>query len=445
MKKAYQLIEVDNALNKFEAVDPDHEFFTDFQKVRGEFQDREVYKILNVNQRDLSYHVQANRLNKTMLFLAGVRGIGKTTELAKYAKRLHKADCFFVVTCNIDQELDMDHVEYMDILIFQLEKLVEKANEAGLKLKEDIITSLSDWFEERVVEINRSLKNEGQSEIEMGVSTPGLLSIFNFASKLKFGITGSRERAEKIRTTFKNRFNDFADKFNEFIERVNQQLREQSLGQEVLFIIDGLEKTMSADTRRKVIMEESNRIRQIMVNAIFTLPVELIKEQAKIKMFSEIVIFPCIKLQSIRGEEQIEAFQKFEEFVYKRIDASLFDSPETVQRAIRFSGGIPRELLRILETANWYLEDGDPVISQQALDWAIKRLSNESARFITAEEIEELKKIKENLEHGKPTLFNPVLQELVEKLIVLEYDDGTYKRVHPLVEVSDTYQQYVLS
>jgi len=39
--------------------------------------------------------------------------------------------------------------------------------------------------------------------------------------------------------------------------------------------------------------------------------------------------------------------------------------------------------------------------------------------------------------------FDEDLQDLLEKLIILEYNDGTYKRVNPIVEESQLYKQYV--
>lgn len=138
--KAHSLAEIDAALDKFAPIEPTHEFYVDFQGLRGDFQDRELLQMLNVENQDDRYFFNAdiNRLNKTFLFLAGMRGSGKTTELAKYAQMLHNPDCFFCVTCNIDNELDMDNVQYMDILIFQLEKLIAKADDAGLNVNERV-------------------------------------------------------------------------------------------------------------------------------------------------------------------------------------------------------------------------------------------------------------------------------------------------------------------
>ena len=172
MKKALRLDEIDAALDKFQPVTPDHEFYVNFENVRGDFQEIEVMRILNAERKNghYVYNAQANRNNKTFLFLAGMRGSGKTSELARYAQILNSSECFFVVTCNIDEELDMDNVQYMDILIFQLEKLLRRAADVKLKLDDDILESMRKWFQDRVMEINRSLTASGGLEIETGIN-----------------------------------------------------------------------------------------------------------------------------------------------------------------------------------------------------------------------------------------------------------------------------------
>jgi len=444
MCKATKLSEIDNAVKFDLPVDPSHPFFVDFSKVRGDFEEEVVYKSLNVDTNNFTFDPGINNLNKTLLFISGMRGSGKTSELNKYAAKLDKPDCFFCVTCNIDTDLNLNDVEYMDILIFQLQKLVEKANDKGLELDNRIIESLQNWFTEKVVEINNRLKAEGSSEIEMTAGIPSIFSFFGFTNKLKAAISGTKERSTQVRNTLKNNFTEFANKFNEFIEEVNLELRKKNIAREILFIIDGLEKAMSVDVRRRIILDESNRFQRIKANTIFTLPIELMKEQEYLKQFSQVVSFPFVKIRERNGNFIPEAIETFKEFVYKRIDKSLFEDETTVERAIKFGGGSPRELLRILQYANYSISGTAGIIDKNALDKGIKRLAGESAKYITEEEINKLMLIKKNISENKETLFDNVLQGMIEKLIVFEYNDGTYKRVNPVIEESNLYKQYVI-
>jgi hypothetical protein len=137
------------------------------------------------------------------------------------------------------------------------------------------------------------------------------------------------------------------------------------------------------------------------------------------------------------------AIERFVEFTYKRIDSSLFDSPDTVRKAILLSGGSPRELLRILEFANMYADEDLGKIDIKALDKGVKKYASQTSQFLRQEDIEILKKLKEANQEGKQTLASDGFQRLMEDMIVMEYNDGNYKRVHPIVAESILYKQYV--
>jgi hypothetical protein len=140
-RKATSLEEIDQAVKFNEPVGPAHPFYTDFSQVRGDFREKIVYRILNVKTTGgkFAFDPELNSGEKKLFFLGGMRGSGKTSELTKYAKNLHRPECFFVVTCNIDEALDMNDVEYMDVLIYQLERL---ANQSAQYLTQEKLDKL---------------------------------------------------------------------------------------------------------------------------------------------------------------------------------------------------------------------------------------------------------------------------------------------------------------
>jgi hypothetical protein len=438
-RKATTLAEINQAVNFDEPIGPDHPFFTDFSQVRGDFEEQIVYANLNVDidGDTLTYNPAINSQNKITFFLGGMRGSGKTSELQKYAKKLHHPGCFFCVTCNIDDELDLNNLEYMDILVFQLEKLTERLREHDIKIDSNAMQSLEKWFAETVKEVNRSITGELGIEIGGEVSA-GFWSILNIFGSLKAGMKGSHERATSVRVTLKNRFDDFAGQFNRYVEEANAAIRKKKLGQEVLFIVDGLEKTMTADTRRKVILEETNRIRKIEAYTLFTLPIELMKERQILKRSFLVETFPFVKLLGKDDKRRPEAFDKFKEFVFKRIDASLFENEAVVKEAIYYSGGSPRELLIILKMANIYADRAKGQISKGALDRALGRLANQTAQYITAPQ---WTKIAHVVKH-KSADWDDIIQDLLERVLLMEYNDGNYKRPNPILQLSDAYRQH---
>ena len=445
-QKANTINEIDQAVKFNEPIGPSNSFFTDFSGLRGEFEDRIVYKNLNVRKEEgkFLFNSSIDGVNKTILFLGGMRGSGKTSELVKYAENLNNPSCFLCVTCNIDQELDMNDLEYMDILILQLEQLTIKLSKHDLSVDEGILQRMEEWFTQRAKEIKKALKGEAGFEagVEVKATTP-FFSLLNIFAKFKTGVTGSYERANIVRQNLKNNFIPFASIFNEFIEETNLSLRENEIAQEILFIVDGLEKTMSADTRKRIIIEEQNRIDKIKAYTIFTLPIELMNERQSLNQFSSVEAFPFVKLIERDGTKNEPAFNKFREFVYKRIDKKLFVNEDIVNKAINYSGGSPRELLRILETTAFYVEDDITTIDEKALDKALDRLAKVTAQYITKEMFIKMKEIVENNKHLRETEYDSTMQSLLEKTFVMEYNSGSYKRINPILELSNLYQQNV--
>lgn len=445
--KATRLAEINNAVRFDVPVGPDHPFFTEFAGVRYEFDEKVIYRELDIDAKTFEFNQGVNRANKSLIFLAGMRGSGKTTELNKIVAKLEGRNAFFPVFCQMDDAangLDMNDTEYMDILIFQIERLMATLQERKVDVKVDVLDDLQSWFREKVEEINTSIKREGGFEIKAGGATPSLLSFLQLSAGLKGSLMANKETATKIRSVFKENFTAFAQRTNLFLERVNAQIRRENKGQEILFIIDGLEKVAGADKRNRIIDGESDRIRQIKANTIFTLPIEMFALEPKLRTFSTIINFPFVKIRERTGERVPAAIAVFRDFILRRIDESLFESEEVIEKAICYGGGSPRELLRVLEHAYLYAEDDDTVLTKTALKKGVRKLSAEYTRRLDKATIEQLKLLRERNAKGLPTLYDESWQKMMEEITVLEYNDGTYKRVNPLIEASEIYRIYVL-
>lgn len=447
MRKANDFYSIDQAVRFNEPIPPSHDFYTNFTEVRGKYRERMVYRTFGVAQKEGVYvfDFENNQNNRSLFFLGGMRGSGKTTELSKYAENLGSKNCYHVVTCNIDKELSLDDMEFMDILILILEKITKSLKEADVEVDGKAVKSLKKWFESRVVEINKGITGEAGIELGGGVQREGLFSaLLGIFGEFKAGVSGSYERRTAIRSTLKNNFMDFAMKFNEYTEEAARAVRKKKKGKQILVIVDGLEKTWTADVRRKIIIDESNRLQQIDLNMIFTLPIELMKERQKIGQFAtQVKSFPFIKLSDRKGEKIEAAYAAMREFVTKRIDESLFESTNIIEKCIEYSGGSPRELLKIIERAYFFSSEENAIIEEEALEEALVELANETAQFITPNEWEKVLKVRDNNKAGLDTDYDEVIESLLEKLIVMEYNDGTFKKVNPILTLSNLYKQKI--
>lgn len=446
MKKAHTLEEMDQALQFNVPINPEHPFYVDLNDLRGDFQERQIYRKLNAILKNgvYTFNPEINGANKSLLFLAGMPGSGKSTELEKYYRVLNRPDCFFCVNCRLSQELDMNDLDYMDILMLQLGNLSKRLDDAGIRPDDGVIASMNKWFQDRVTEMKTGYKGELGFELGAKVETPDLWgSLIKLFGGLKIGISGTRERNTVIRETLRRNFIDFALKFNEFIEETNLVLRRNDLGQEILFIIDDLEKTTTEELRRKIIISDANRIQRIKAYTIFVLPAELLIERDLLSNFASVVSFPFVKVVDRGGERKPETVERLKELVARRIDLSLFESEEMLNDAVYYSGGSPRQLLQIIEQAAFFADETAGKISVTALNKAMDRLGNERARNLTPPQLEKLKELKECNKNSLDSPYDAVIQELLLRNGIFEYNDGTYKRVNPLLERTNLYKQRI--
>lgn len=248
MKKANTFYEIQDAVAFNNPIDEKSDFYTDFSGFRKGFNEKKIFKYLNINPETKECNKRSQPLK---LFLSGHRGTGKTTELLKLKNEIDETTCFFTVFCDLsDEELDVNNIDFIDIVILILEKLIEALKEKNIDIPHKKIESFYSWYDQRITEINNQTDESASIEIEGKVGI-NLLSLFSLVTKTKGKLSGSNSTKETIRTVFKNKFSDFSLKFNEFIVNIKQHLEEKQEFKDLLFIIDGFEKIGSLEDRKK--------------------------------------------------------------------------------------------------------------------------------------------------------------------------------------------------
>jgi hypothetical protein len=99
--------------------------------------------------------------------------------------------------------------------------------------------------------------------------------------------------------------------------------------------------------------------------------------------------------------------------------------------AITYSGGVFRELARILRTAigNTRRKKGGKIVVDD-IEWAANEIRNEYRRILDREDLKFLKKIKDS----KHLEYHERLRPLLQLLAVLEYrDEENWCDVHPVL------------
>lgn len=365
------------------------------------------------------------------VFLSGHRGTGKTTELLKIKNEINQTKCFFTIFCDVsNEELDINNIDFVDIVIFMIEQLVAELEKASIDIKQEDIESFYTWYEQRIIEIND--KTDASATIETELSGGiNIISLFKLITKTKAKLSASQDTKDTIRRVFTNKFSDFSIKFNEFILNVKETLKKEKIAKDLLFIIDGFEKIGTLEDRKKILIDNSNKFIEIKSNMIIALPIELFSEVATLSNFSTPISFPLITLDD-------KGITKFKEFIFKRIDEKFFNQNDnTIDKIIEYGAGSPRETLKIIEEA--YISAEEEIIDIQSVEDAKDKISNEIVNYLTQEELEVIKE----LDNIGTISYSDTLASLMVKKVVLEYGDGSTKQINPIILNNETYQKLI--
>ena len=423
MNKAKDFYDIQDAVAFNNPIDEKNEFYTDFSGFRKGFSEKKIYKYLNINPKTK----KCNKISQDFkLFLSGHRGTGKTTELLKLKNEIDETKCYLTIFCDLsDEELDVNNIDFVDVVILILEKLIYTLKEKNIDIPKANIETFYEWYSQRIIEINKATDESASIEVEVKAGID-LFSLFSLVSKTKGKLSGSNSTKETIRTVFINKFSDFSQKFNEFIFDIKEYLYENKIAKDLIFIIDGFEKIGSFEDRKKILIDNSNKFVEIKANMIITLPIELFSEVSRLKEFAKHISFPLITLDT-------ESKERFKEFIYKRIDKSLFENEEVLEKIIEYGAGSPRETLKIIAAA--YIEAEDEILDLQSVEDAQKSISEEMIKYLNVDEITLLKQLYTN----NKIPFSSDLAKLLVKKIVLEYDDSLEKQINPILLVNQDF------
>jgi hypothetical protein len=407
--------------------------FVETRAARGDFDMAELYRQLGIDPRN--FEMKQEPRDVYSLF-CGHRGCGKSTELRRIAKQLDQPDKFCVIFLDAVRWLDTNNLQYADVLLALAYRLLKRADREGLILEPVLLTCLEDWFKERIEkhEATRELAADIRAGAEVSSGVPFLGRIFaTLTNSLRINSTYK----EEVRSVLKNSFSDFAKAFNQLIAETEAKLKQYNKGRKLLFIVDGTDRLSGADSRR-FFVEDSHQLKLIRGNFMYCAPIHLIYEGNQIgQIFPFIFKLPMIKLTEKGSPDRIEtAYQVMRDMIFRRADPSLFQPVEIVDQLIQYSGGHPRDLLRLLSYA-FGAAEGDQ-FDQVAVTRAIKHLATDYRRILETGDYQLLRAVDqadvddpENSERLRCLLFN---------LALLEYN-AYWWQSHPVIRTLPGYQE----
>jgi len=367
---------------------------------------------------------------KHILFFGHI-GIGKTTELRRYALQLNGSRRFYVVEVDVLAKLDRNNLQYTEVLMAMAETLLERLHGDGFVLGAEALEPLQRWFG-NVVETQTTTKElsaELKTVAEGGGGIPGLIKLLaTFTAAFK---TGSSQKSE-WRREIRNDFTSLALAFNTLIRLAEAQLARKGRAEQLLFLIDGTDKMRGEDTQQ-FFVQDAEQLLAIKTLVIYTAPLHL-KYDGRLggKLDADIVL-PMMKLYERDGGRFEAGWRTMRRLLLLRADRCLFASDAEVDRLVEFSGGHPRELLRLLKLCCELAEDR---IDASVVQTAIEKLAADYRYFLKPADYVLLKTIDSNPADGGN---DEQAQQLLHRLALLQYNDGTWRRSHPVVRTLEGY------
>jgi len=350
---------------------------------------------------------------KPLKFLfVGSRGNGKSTELNRLSELV--SDTLFVVSFSIKDKLNLFDVDYADILLVIATEIYESVSD---KLSKQLKDYLDGWSEKIVVQVK-----EKQGGLEFGA---GFRAIVNLAGKVKTQAT----TREVTREVMKPRLSDLIDAINKIIIDA-----ERELGKKILVIIDDLDK-MNLEMSEELFYKHGVELTQPICKIIYTIPQPLLFSnkirQIVLQYFDDCVELPNIKVKKRNGEIDPDGYKVMREVALRRMEENLI-AEEAMNEAIKSSGGVLREFIRIIRgAANIANMENRKRIEKRDVERVVTDIMNDYIRILNKEDIKILKEV----ERTKGKTDEERFQDLLFSLAILEYENGEiWYDIHPTIK-----------
>jgi hypothetical protein len=281
--------------------------------------------------------------------ITGLPGSGKSTELRRLAERFAdpaKAN-LLPVYIDAEQSLDLNNpIDVPDIIlavIYEVGRAVLKAEgkDPDGSASESYPTRLWNWLNRTDVELSRA---------EFSVPEAG---------KLVAELQTRPSLRERVRKTVAAHLTTFLKEASD--ELIGLEARAAKLKRKGLIVIlDSMEKLRGISSNYEEVLLSAERVfaggapqLRLPVHVLYTLPTALIAR----RRFERVQFMPMIKLKTRAGEEFEDGFAAARQLVTRRVPLNILEQvlgPQMearLRRMIAWSGGYPRELVRMLQEA----------------------------------------------------------------------------------------------
>ncbi len=441
MKIAQTLTEAYNLSNPVQPLPPGDTRYVDCTPVRGN--EDVVTQMFNA--------ITWSDVHVAQLF-TGHRGSGKSTEMLRLQARLVEAG-FVVLYFEADDDLDLNDLEYTDLLLSIARRVTGDLKAKGIDLPEDLLKNVADWFNETLYteEKRREIERELAAEAALGIGLPEAMPLI---ARLIARVTGQIKTGRAIKTEIRRKLDpqisQLIANLNRLLDAAHERIRKQGK-QSLVLLIDNLDRIVFRDlgdgrtTHYALYVEHGDQLRALHCHVVYTVPISVIYSEratAVTSIFPDYQVLPMLKVKNRDGTDYLPGFEYLRNILSSRMDLNmLFGSEEAVRYLCQASGGHPRDLMILVRYACTYApRDVWPrPITLDVIQRAEARLVAEYSRMIPEEHFPLLAKV-----HLLKTVKNDAAHELMlYNLSVLEYinEAPPWHDVHPAVTKLPKFQK----
>jgi hypothetical protein len=426
------ILEVIQAIEFEEALEPGDPRRVDTREARGS------QKTLDRLARKLGYLQDTKRflpaMQRHVLFFGHV-GAGKTTELKYYGAELNQTGRFLPVEVDVATVLDRNNLQYADLLMAMANALLEALRKKNISLPPRASAEMKRWFDEQVV--TRQEVREFTAEIETGgQGEAGLPLLAKLFARFNAAFKANATYKDELRHIIHNTFSQLAEAFNRLIGGAETALAKarQMDSVRVLFIVDGTDKLREED-RRRLFVQDAGLLLAVNALAIYTAPIALKYEGGLVGNLDADLVLPMVKLYDETGVRCEPGWRAMRDILLRRADRTLFEADQDIEQLVEASGGHPRELLRLLQLC---CEFADARIDAEVVHRAITQLASEYRRLLEPDDYTRLVQVdRDPLDVGN----DETVRRLLYCLALLEYNDGSWRRSHPVIRTLEGYRR----
>ncbi len=376
------------------------------------------------------------------LLFYGHRGCGKSTELNKFIAE--QGGLYLPVNFSVHQEMSPVAIRAEDLVLVIADRVLNAAQEAGLKVKDQYLAPVLQYFSEttETQKISRDTTGEVGGGVETKDSLLGKLAglFAKLRMDIKLNVHGEETRVSRLR----KRPADLLAQVNLLIGAVRDALEG---GQRLLIIVEDLDK-LDIQKAREIYVNNVSLLTGIQTSIIYTIPVFLFHSpevNAFKHNFNNVIPLPMIKVTE-PGGNRTQGFETVKEIICRRIDENLIET-SALELVIEKTGGVLRHVFEVLQTTA-LMANAETPIRTEHIEYGLKQLQKEFWQQITLpydnlpggpesvddlyDRLAEYGRKQQNGEKNPPK-SDAKNQILLRSCALVEYNGEGWFGVHPLV------------